>query len=68
MPINDMSLFQSGEKILYDIPQWQIYIEAIILTIGLFIFAKMLWMLYYEWKEKDGGINYLQHGKKFFKR
>jgi len=49
-------------------PQWQIYIEAIILTIGLFIFAKMFWAIYYERKEKDGGINYLRHGKEFFKR
>ena len=68
MPLNDMNLFQPGGKIVYIMPQWQIYIEAIILTIGLFIFAKMFWAIYYERKEEDGGINYLRHGKEFFKR
>ena len=50
------------------IPIWQIVFEAVLCTIGLFILAKFFWMIWYELKEKDGGMNYLRYGKEFFKK
>lgn len=57
-----------NSTLLHQVSLYEKIFSSFWIMAGLFVLSKLFWAVYYEWKENEGGVNYLRYGKEFFKR